>query len=127
MLNHPHSNYYCEPLFSSLVWGLLTQWLFIIITLASEAPRHVSSFCSVIVWQAPSRAYGVITEYQVSFSRQDVSDSVIVNKRGNELFHLVNEMDLPSGQGDILIMVCGVTGSASSQANLATHFFIGAC
>ncbi len=73
--------------------------------LVSQAPRRVSSFCSVIVWQAPSRAYGVITEYQVSLSRQDGNDSVIVNKRGNELFHLVNEMDLPSGQGEILIMV----------------------
>ena len=58
------------------------------------------------MWQAPSRAYGVITEYQVSFFRQDVNDSVIVSKRGYELFHLVNAMDLPSGEGDILIMVC---------------------
>ncbi len=79
-----------------------------IISLASEAPRHVSSFCSVIVWQAPSRAYGVIMEYQVSFFRQDMNDNVVVSKRGNELFHLVNEMDLPRGEGDILIMVCMV-------------------
>ncbi len=48
-------------------------------------------------------------EYQVSFFRQDMNDSVVVSKRGNELFHLVNEMDLPRGEGDIFIMVCMVS------------------
>ncbi len=67
------------------------------------------------MWQAPSRAYGVITEYQVSFSRQDGNDSVIVSKRGYELFHLVNAMDLPRGEGDILIMVSDVIRWASNQ------------
>ena len=88
-----------------------THSLYIItsIIIASEAPRHVHSFCSNIVWQAPSRAYGVIIEYQVPFflSQDADNSSVIVSKRRNELFHIVNEMDLPKGQGDILIMVCG--------------------
>ena len=101
-----------------------THSLYIII-IASEAPRRVSSFCSVIVWQAPSRAYGVIIEYQVSFFRQDADNSsIIVNKRRNELFHIVNEMDLPKGQGDILIMVCIVI---IYLANELVNNLTGAC
>ena len=69
----------------------------------SQPPRSVTSFCSVIVWKAPTRTYGVITGYEVSFSHSD--NSVIVSKDRDELFHVVRARELPRGEGDILVKV----------------------
>ena len=71
----------------------------------AQPPRSVTSFCSVIVWKAPTRAYGVITGYEVSFSLPGGDNGVIVSKNRDELFHAVKASNLPRGEGDILIKV----------------------
>ena len=71
----------------------------------TQPPRSVTSFCSVIVWKAPIRAYGVITGYEVSFSLPGGDNGVIVSKDRDELFHAVRAGDLPHGEGDILVRV----------------------
>ena len=74
-------------------------WLYIyIFSLGAQAPRNVSLFCcSVIVWKAPSRAYGVITGYHISFSLPGRNESVLVVKKNrDEFFHAVKEQDLKS-------------------------------
>ena len=65
----------------------------------------MTSLCSVIVWKAPTRAYGVITGYEVSFFFPGRDNGVIVSKDRDELFHIVRARDLPHGEGDILITV----------------------
>ena len=45
-------------------WALFRPCLLICYLLDPQAPR---SFCEVIVWQAPSRAYGAITGYDIMF------------------------------------------------------------
>ena len=62
--------------------------------LVPQAPRSVTSFCTVIVWKAPSRAYGLITGYDVFFSNSNTQ--VIVRKNRDELFHAVQERELPT-------------------------------
>ena len=59
----------------------------------------------MIVWKAPTRAYGVITGYEVSFSLPGGDNEVIVSKNRDELFHAVKASNLPRGEGDILIKV----------------------
>ena len=71
----------------------------------AQPPRSVTSFCSVIVWMAPTRAYGVITGYEVSFSLAGGDNSVIVSKNRDEFFHVVTARNLPRGEGNILVMV----------------------
>ena len=73
--------------------------------IGAQPPRSVTSFCSVIVWMAPTRAYGVITGYEVSFSLAGGDNSVIVSKNSDKLFHVVRTRNLPHGEGDILVMV----------------------
>ena len=71
-----------------------------------QAPRSVTSFCCVVVWQAPSRAYGVITGYDVrlfnSLAEDGLTDSegVVILKNRDEFFHAVVEEDFPVGSGD---------------------------
>ena len=62
-----------------------------------QAPRSVISFCTVIVWQTPIRAYGTIVGYNVMFV--DGEDSIMVTKERDELFHTVQQSDLPNGGG----------------------------
>ena len=71
----------------------------------AQPPRSVTSFCSVILWKAPTRAYGVITGYEVSFSLPGVDNGVIVSKNRDEFFHVVKAGDLPRREGDILVRV----------------------
>ena len=71
----------------------------------AQPPRSVTSFCSVIVWKAPTRAYGEITGYEVSFSLPDGGDNGIISKDRDEFFHAVRASELPRGEGDILVMV----------------------
>ena len=71
----------------------------------AQPPRSVTSFCSVIVWKPPTRAYEVITGYEVSFSLPGEDDDVIVSKDRDEFFHVVRERYLPRGKGDILVKV----------------------
>ena len=74
--------------------------------LGVQAPQNVASFCSVIVWKAPSRAYGVIIGYDISFFLPGRNESVVVEKEKDEFFHIVKEGDLIGGQAEnILIMV----------------------
>ena len=72
----------------------------------AQPPRSVTSFCSVIVWKAPTRVYGVITGYDVSFSPPGEDNGVIVSNDRDELFHVVRASELPPRQGDILVKVC---------------------
>ena len=71
----------------------------------AQPPRSVTSLCSVIVWKAPTRTYGVITGYEVSFSLSGRDNGVVVSKNRDELFHIVRASELPRGEGDILVMV----------------------
>ena len=54
----------------------------------AQPPCFVTSFCSVIVWKAPTRTYGVVTGYEVS-SLPGEDNDVIVSKNRDELFHVV--------------------------------------
>ena len=71
----------------------------------AQPPRSVTSFCSVIVWKTPTRAYGVITGYDVSFSLSGGDNGIVVSKDRDELFHAVRASELPRGEGDILVTV----------------------
>jgi hypothetical protein len=67
----------------------------------------VMSFCSVIVWQAPSRAYGVISGYDLMlFNPGNASESSVINKERDELFHIVKESDLAGSRALANIQVC---------------------
>ena len=78
-----------------------------------QAPRSVTSFCAVVVWQAPRRVYGIITGYDVRFvSPGSGSDgggtgetNVVITKNRDELFHRVQEADLPRGEGEVMVQV----------------------
>lgn len=64
------------------------------------------SFCSVIVWQAPSRVYGVITGYDVMFLKSGSGGGdVMVSKNRDELFHRVTEENVLNGEGETLVQV----------------------
>ena len=82
-----------------------------------QSPRSVMSFCSVIVWQAPFRAYGFITGYEVrlfnsnsnmaeDFMDGDLVGSVVISKNRDELFHEVSARDMPRGNSSVLVQVC---------------------
>ena len=71
----------------------------------AQAPRNVASFCSFIVWKAPSRAYGVIIGYDISFFLPGRNESVVVKKERDEFFHIVKEGDLIGGQESTLVKV----------------------
>ena len=71
-----------------------------------QAPRSVTSFCAVIVWQAPFRAYGPIVGYDVMFV--DGEDSIIITKDRDELFHTVQQRDLPNGGGGNVVVQVSV-------------------
>ena len=76
----------------------------IIIPVGAEPPRNVISFCSVIVWKAPSRAYGVITGYHISFSLPGRNESVlVVRKNRDEFFHAVKEENLKNSNALIMV------------------------
>ena len=75
-------------------------------TIDPQAPRTVTSFCDVIVWQAPSRAYGVVTGYDVRFFNLGSADEGnVISKERDELFHMVKESDLPNQGASINIQV----------------------
>ena len=68
-----------------------------------QAPRSVTSFCSVIVWQAPFRAYGAIVGYDVMFMNGE--DSIMIMKDRDELFHGVLQGNLPDGGENVVVQV----------------------
>ena len=68
-----------------------------------EAPRSVTSFSTVIVWQAPSRAYGPIVGYDIMFMNGE--DSIMIMKDRDELFHGVQQGNLPNGGGNVVVQV----------------------
>ena len=62
------------------------------------------------MWQAPSRAYGTITGYDVMFADTvSISNSSVVQnlvlKDRDQLFHVVRESDLPRPGGAPMIQV----------------------
>ena len=68
-----------------------------------QAPRNVTSFCSVIVWRTPFRAYGVITGYDVMFFNPEVSgERIVILKSRDEFFHRV---DMPNQRNGTAIQV----------------------
>ena len=71
-----------------------------------EAPRSVMSFCAVIVWRAPSRAFGTITEYDVAFLRAgNGEEGTVITKDRDVLFHRVEQLNLPNGGGNVVVQV----------------------
>ena len=90
--------------------ALFRLCLLICYLLDPQAPRSVSSFCEVIVWQAPSRAYGAITGYDVMFadtvstSNSSVVQNLVVKNR-DQFFHVVRESNLPRPGGAPMIQV----------------------
>jgi hypothetical protein len=68
-----------------------------------QAPRSVSSYCAFIVWQAPSTVYGTITGYDIMFLKSN--NQFIFPKRRNELFHIIEEGNIPDGEGEVLVQV----------------------
>ena len=85
----------------------------------------MSSFCAVIVWQAPSRAYGVIVGYDVRFlnSGNDEEDGTMITKDRDELFHRVEQRNLPNGRGSVLVQVHTCTDSGRSWGFTIPLFF----
>ena len=78
-----------------------------------QAPRSVTSFCSVIVWQAPSRAYGAIVGYDVMFIKGE--DSIMIMKDRDELFHGVLQENLPDGGQNVVVQVSVVIRNKYAQ------------
>lgn len=71
-----------------------------------QAPRSVVSYCTFITWQAPSTVYSVITGYDVMFLKSTADlNNYVVTKGRNELFHIVEEENIPDGEGEVLIQV----------------------
>ena len=75
-----------------------------------QAPRSVTSFCAVVVWRAPFRAYGPIVGYDVMFV--DGEDSIMIMKDRDELFHTVQQGNLPNGGGNMVVQVSGLIDSS---------------
>ena len=63
----------------------------------------MTSFCSVIVWQAPFRAYGAIVGYDVMFMNDE--NSIMIMKDRDELFHGVQQGNLPNGGENVVVQV----------------------
>ena len=83
-----------------------------------QAPRAVTSFCDVIVWQAPSRAYGAVTGYDVRFFNLGSADEGnVISKDRDELFHVVKESDLPNQGASINIQVQWVSSVWNNQVH----------
>ena len=60
----------------------------------------------MVYWKAPSRAYGYITGYEVSFFLPGKgNETVVVRKESDEIFHIVKDGDLESVQGDAHVKV----------------------
>ena len=68
-----------------------------------EAPRSVTSLCSIIHWRAPHRAFGHITGYDVMFINGAAGNST-VTKRRDEIFHIVDEATISHSE-DVLVQV----------------------
>ena len=82
----------------------------IVFALDPEAPRSVTSFCTVVVWQAPRRAFGVITGYDIAFLSSGAGgigqgQEIVTTKKGDELFHRVEERDLTGQEGQVFVRV----------------------
>ena len=69
-----------------------------------EAPRSVTSFCIVVVWRPPNRAYGVITGYDIAFLIGQEQE-IVTTKKGDEHFHRVEEKDLTGQEEQIFVRV----------------------
>ena len=63
----------------------------------------MTSYCAGVVWQAPFRAYGPIVGYDVMFA--DGEDTTIITKDRDELFHTVQQGNLPNGGENVMIQV----------------------
>ena len=63
----------------------------------------MTSFCTVVVWQAPFRAYGAIVGYDVMFV--DSEASITIMKDRDELFHGVQPGNLPNRDGNVVVQV----------------------
>ena len=60
----------------------------------------------MIVWKAPSRAYGVIVGYDVMFLNSgNGEDGTVITKDRDELFHRVEQRNLPNEGGSVLVQV----------------------
>ena len=112
LLSYPQ-NIICKHVSSDLLCDLTgrdIQRVYIFPCLDPQAPRSVTSLCEVIVWQAPSRAYGAITGYDVIFadtvstSNSSVVQNLVLKDR-DQLFHVVRESDLPRPGGAPMIQV----------------------
>ena len=63
-----------------------------------QAPRSVTSFCTVIVWQAPRRAYGIISGYDVMFVDPESGEGgTVITKERDQLFHKVEQGNMQNG------------------------------
>ena len=77
----------------------------------------------MVYWKAPSKAYGVITGYEVSFFLSGKENgSVVMRKESDEIFHIVKDGDLESVQGNTQVKV---TKNSSSSYMIVT--ITGAC
>ena len=76
------------------------------------------SFNSVIVWQAPFRAYGFISGYQIrlfnfeanngvpgQIDEETLPGSVVISKNRDKLFHLLSANEVPIGSGEVFVQV----------------------
>ena len=90
--------------------------------LVPQAPRSVTSFCTVIVWKAPSRAYGFITGYDIFFSNSNTQ--VIVRKNRDEFFHAVQERELPTNgpEEEIVVQVQHSNVNSPTVSRNLLHF-----
>ena len=82
----------------------------------------MTSFCTVIVWQAPFRAYGFITGYQLRLGTNHTIEEdrarteedqvgsgkgqvVLVRKSRDQLFHRVLAEDIPQIDTETFVQV----------------------
>ena len=55
------------------------------------------------MWKAPIRAYWPVVGYDVMFV--DGEDSIMIPKDRDELFHAVQQRNLPNGGGNVTVQV----------------------
>ena len=67
--------------------------------------RDVQEHCTVVVWKRPLESNGrIITNYTLTFERDDQSTSVVTNPAYH--YYVIQPGDVPTGARPVTVEVC---------------------
>ena len=66
--------------------------------------RDVQEHCTVIVWKAPAETNGQITNYLLTFQREEQIVDVLADPTYH--YHVIQPNDIPPGGGPVTVEVC---------------------